>query len=122
MLMKFVGSGQWLTSLGSVLLLVGLGWDGFLHQIDLTLAEREGVFSLTNPGHILLGVGIIVNVVGIVTFLIERAYRARQLSPVQRAFLVAGAFGLIGLCIVSFWMTAGSSTLIGHRHTDAHSH
>jgi hypothetical protein len=43
---------------GLALLLTGLGVDAWLHAKDETLAAREGVFSLSNPGHLLLAGGI----------------------------------------------------------------
>ena len=38
----------------------GLLVDARLHAADHTLAAREGVFTLSNPGHLLLAIGIAV--------------------------------------------------------------
>lgn len=52
----------WLALAGTIVLLVGLGLDAILHRLDPTLADREGIFTLANPGHFLfaLGLGLIV--------------------------------------------------------------
>jgi len=52
--------------LGVVALLSGLSLDSYLHAKDPSLAHREGIFTLTNPGHVLLGIGIGLVVVGVV--------------------------------------------------------
>jgi hypothetical protein len=52
--------------LGVAALLTGLALDSYLHARDPGLAHREGIFTLSNPGHVLLGIGIALVVVGIV--------------------------------------------------------
>jgi len=52
--------------LGAASLLLGLALDAYLHAQDPTLAHREGIFTLSNPGHVLLGTGIVLVVVGLV--------------------------------------------------------
>src|SRR5205814_1974788 len=51
--------------IGVAALLLGQAWDFYLHAADPTLAHREGIFTLTNPGHVLLGAGLILAVVGV---------------------------------------------------------
>jgi hypothetical protein len=50
---------------GLALLLAGLGFDAVAHARDPGLAAEEGVFTLSNPGHLLAGIGIGVVVVGL---------------------------------------------------------
>ena len=46
-------SAPWVSLVGIFTLIVGLGLDAILHRRDATLAAREGIFTLSNPGHLL---------------------------------------------------------------------
>jgi hypothetical protein len=79
---------------GVAALLLGQAWDFYLHAADPTLAHREGIFAVTNPGHVLLGVGLILVVVGV----LGAAYRTLPLGDWwRRSFLI----GFLGLVVVS---------------------
>src|SRR6266513_2453764 len=77
--------------LGVVALLSGLALDSYLHAQDPTLAHREGLFTLGNPGHVLLGIGIGLVVVGVV----GAAYTSLPAGVWVRRGLLAGALALI---------------------------
>jgi hypothetical protein len=77
--------------LGVVALLCGLALDSYLHARDPTLAHREGIFTLSNPGHVLLGIGIALVVVGVV----GAAYTSLPYGIWVRRGLLGGALVLI---------------------------
>ena len=85
--------------LGAASLLLGLALDAYLHAQDPTLAHREGVFTLSNPGHVLLGTGIALVVLG----LIGAAYTS----------LPGGTWARRGLLIASLALIVVSSDAAG---------
>lgn len=102
---------------GMAVLLAGLVWDAVLHTRDSTLAGREGVFTLSNPGHLLLAAGIAVTLVGIVAsidgalLLRDTAgWRANRLRAVSGALTVVVAAGAASAGV---WATTQ-----GHDHHD----
>src|SRR2546423_14849689 len=80
--------------LGAASLLLGLALDAYLHAQDPTLAHREGIFTLSNPGHALLGAGIAMAVVG-------------QIGPAYTS-LPGGTWARTGLLIASLALIAAS--------------
>src|SRR5207244_12097477 len=77
--------------LGVAALLGGLALDSYLHARDPGLAHREGLFTLGNPGHVLLGVGIGLVVAGVV----GGAYTSLPCGVWVPRGLLAGALALI---------------------------
>jgi hypothetical protein len=105
--------------LGVVALLSGLALDSYLHAKDPTLAHREGIFSLSNPGHVLLGIGIGLVVVGVV----GAAYTSLPYGVWVRRGLLAGALVLVavsgdiaGWAASVQWTTPASATAALHDH------
>ena len=120
MLRKIMRAAPWISTVGVIALLVGLGWDAILHRIDPTLAEREGVFSLTNPGHVLFAAGVILAVAGALLFLLERLALRPALSLRLRVAFLAPAAGLLALAGVSLsFAMASPGGLTGHTHSHA---
>lgn len=60
-LLRFLG----VAAGGVAVTLTGLAWDATLHARDHALAAREGVFTLTNPSHLLFLAGICLVAMGI---------------------------------------------------------
>ena len=109
-------TSMWLACVGAALQLIGLSWDAVVHWLDPTLTERESVFTLINPGHLLTFGGLGLTVAGLVWLLVlagsrrnGRARRVRRL--LAAAMLVSLLAGLSGLGLV-----AGDSPQAEHSH------
>ena len=121
----------WVSISGVLLLLIGLGWDAALHRIDPDLAAREGVFNLSNPGHVLFASGIGLTVLGVLGRL---AVRLLLSTGRQRLAWGGAGGGLLALSGVSFALAVSSGSSLsgahqhpstasaGAQHVDDHSH
>jgi hypothetical protein len=109
-------AGRIIAAVGAAAQLIGLGWDAVLHRLDPELAAREGVFTLTNPGHLLFAGGLALVVIGIGLILIGGGSRraVRYGSAAVLAVLSLGAFALAA---------TGEGGLSGsHSHEEAMVH
>src|SRR5205085_11717270 len=100
---------------GALLLLTGLAWDAVAHADDPSLAGREGIFTLRNPGHMLMGLGIglvLVGLIGGCETLLSSAATGRWARPgVRQAFLTVATAMVVAAAAVTSW--AGQA---GHDH------
>jgi hypothetical protein len=104
--------------LGVAALLAGLALDSYLHAKDPGLAHREGIFTLNNPGHVLLGIGIGLVVVGVV----GAAYTTLPFGLWVRRGLLAGALAMIVVSgdiagwAASVQQSSSAQTQAAHSH------
>jgi hypothetical protein len=99
-------AGMWLNIVGTIALLVGLAGDAALHQLDPTLAGREGLLLGANPGHALAAGGVALVVLGAALALLGQARTAAR--PAVRALWGGVAGGLMLLATAALAMAAGS--------------
>ena len=105
-------AGLRLTWLGAAAQVAGLGIDAVLHAADEGLAAREGIFTLSNPGHALFAVGTGLLVLGAFWSLV-----APLLAGRGRALRVAAPLSLVAVMIGG--TAFASSTSLGQGHDDA---
>src|SRR5437667_3838264 len=105
--------------LGVAALLGGLALDAYLHARDPSLAHREGLFTVGNPGHVLVGIGIGLVVVGVV----GAAYTALPFGVWVRRGLLAGALAMIVVSgDIAGWAASieRSTSVAGNQAAHAH--
>lgn len=109
--------------LGAAALLVGLALDAYLHAQDPTLAHREGIFTLSNPGHVLLGVGIAMVVVGLIgaayTSLPGGTWARRGLLIASLALIVVSSDAAGWAASVERTTSTGTAPSTDHNHATA---
>lgn len=110
----------WLTLAGTVVLLLGLGLDALIHRANPGLAEHEGIFTLSNPGHLLFTLGIAIIVAGSALYLIGRVVGPGR-SAARRPLAGVALVGLLALSGCSFTLAAVSDggLLADHHHDEA---
>lgn len=112
-------SAPWVSLVGIFTLIAGLGLDAILHRRDATLAAREGIFTLSNPGHLLFAIGIALTVLGGIFFLVSRAFDGKFSLP--RFALWGGVASLLVICsLVSFALAATTEGALAGSHTHSH--
>lgn len=112
---RIVRFSPWIMLVGCVTLLIGLGWDALLHGADPHLAEHEGIFTLSNPGHALFAAGIAIIVSGIAVFLAGHVLD-RALPTGRMAYTML----LIGVLTLAFGAFAVADASGGNLLHDDH--
>ncbi len=111
----------WLAAIAGVgLHLAGLGWDAYMHASDSTLVAREGIFTLSNPGHALIIAGLGLTTASLlgVAFLWARERRIGGDSAFARLLRVGALPGVALGAAGAIWLASLAEDNSGHAHAD----
>jgi hypothetical protein len=87
-----------LAGAGVLAMAAGIAWDAVLHAHDPGLAAREGPFTLSNPGHLLLTIGMALASIGVLgTLRAVCAGRAHWIAVVAAVLAVATGAAAVGM-------------------------
>lgn len=103
---------------GVVAQLAGLSIDALLHAHDATLAEREGVLTLSNPGHLLFAVGLALSVAGAASLLLPAALFRGRRGGTRMALTALPAVAVVLLAGGAFAFIASTGGLSSHPHPE----
>ena len=111
--------GYWAALIGVAFQLVGISWDALMHHFDPGLAMREGIFSLTNPSHLFIMVGIALVIAGVVWGM-ATGYSLFGPGGMGAAIAIAA---LIVLSVASAAIAITTGGISGrHEHNDGAAH
>ncbi len=105
-------------AVGVGLHLAGLGVDAYTHSRDATLAAREGIFTLSNPGHVLILAGVALTAcsvfgVGLKWLALQSRLGGHRWAPAIRI----ASLPVVGLvALASIWLVSLSSESGDHPH------
>jgi hypothetical protein len=103
-----------------MMITLGLAIDFVLHANDPNLAAVEGLFTIGNPGHVLLGLGIAAATVGLGLAAWSMISAGSGESQILRVSGIAAAFGVVVLVGALAYIATGPG--FGHGGGDEHAH
>jgi hypothetical protein len=110
-------AGAWIAFGGLCVQLVGIIWDTLLHHHDPSLAQRESVLSLGNPGHALIAAGTTLTAIGIGVCLYHLA--SARSTPRASTWAAIAVVALVTLWVGVMTVTLRTSGISGHHnHAD----
>lgn len=116
MFTRLANYSPWFTYSGVILILIGLARDARLHGQDPTLAQKEGIFTLSNAAHFLFAFGILLCVIGVGLFLLNKILEPVRSLPEPKLKNFGYAVALVFLILFS--LRSFSLTLSQH-HTES---
>ena len=110
-----------LAGMGVALHLAGIAWDVYLHSHDETLAAREGVFTLSNPGHVLIMAGVAVTAAAVLGA--GFAWVLSHTGGPARKLVAGTALPLLAISAGgAFWLAAEAEQSDSRQHAAAEAH
>ncbi len=108
--------------LGVVVHLTGIGWDAYLHAQDSTLAGREGIFTLSNPSHVLIIVGFGITAWSVMAVGVVWLNRRNFGGDNRAAFILrTSSLPVAGLAAAgAIWLTALAEDQSAAAHAHLH--
>src|SRR5688500_14151596 len=101
----------YLTAIGFIALIAGLGLDTWLHATGAA-SEDEELFGFSNPGHVLTGGGLLITAGGLLAGLIFGWTGGRSPRLIEKVLAVLLVASMTGTFVYGFT----NSTSHGHDH------
>ena len=102
---------NYLTGIGLLTALLGLGIDVWIHGRNETSLSAEELFSLDNPGHVIFGVGLALALAGVLIDLWRHPGSAG--NDFSSARLFAALLLVTSIAVLTFGL---STSTVGHSH------
>jgi hypothetical protein len=102
---------NYLTGVGLLVAVLGLGLDVWIHARNETSLSAEELFALDNPGHVIFGAGLALALSGVLANLWYRPGATR--SALRRDRVFGGLLVITSVAVLTFGL---STSTVGHSH------